>query len=632
MAALLVAVLYLPFLAVPFEYDDKVEILGNRILRDPSLEELRRYNPFRLVLLASFAADLWAWGFTAWGYRLVNVAIHLANVLLLAQSLRRLGSRLLPEGGRLFVAAGTLFFAVHPLAIESVTYISGRSTSLATLFALLALEAYGRRRDLDREGGEAWARWSETVSARARHASTAALLFSVATAFFSHIVRDMEPEPSLRLAFGAASVGAVLATAWVARAWRDLPLPADGAGLAPQRARARRLSLLALAAFVLGCMTKEIAATLPAILWLAEALAWGTLRQSWGRLWGRLFPYFALPIYLLALRAITYGYIASPEPIRSVSTNVLTQGEVVVHYLRLWAFPFPQSLYHEYAEVLWPGRLQTWLSLGCLLFLAALLLRARRSAPALCFGGLVLAATLAPTSSVFALKETMVEHRTYLPTVGLAFVVGWFVAGPLRSRTGARAASLVLGLWLLVLCAYNHGYNQLWRNEEALWSHAVRVNPQASDAWRYLGDIYVGQGRLSDAEQAFEASVAARPWNADARNKLGAALARQGQLDRAERAFRQALEAAPCYTPALNNLAMTMRQRGNFQAALDLYDESLQCEAENLMAHIGLGHIYFEAVQEPQKAADHYGKALDLLDPLHPEARRIKARLLELTW
>ena len=160
------AALFGPFLAVPWEYDDKVEILLNRVIRHPGdVAEMVRYNPFRVLLLYTFAWDLWAWGIDRpAGFRLLNLAIHAGNSALLLLLLDRLGARLGPRSRSthlVFVAAGTLLFAVHPLAIESVTYVSGRSSSLATTWVLLSLWAWLRFLELAGEGPvRPWLAWS----------------------------------------------------------------------------------------------------------------------------------------------------------------------------------------------------------------------------------------------------------------------------------------------------------------------------------------------------------------------------------------------------------------------------------------------------------------------------------------
>jgi tetratricopeptide (TPR) repeat protein len=70
-------------------------------------------------------------------YRLLNIAIHMGNGLLLFSLIRRLFQR--DSFSLLAAATAGLLFVAHPLATESVTYITQRFESLATFFCLLAL-------------------------------------------------------------------------------------------------------------------------------------------------------------------------------------------------------------------------------------------------------------------------------------------------------------------------------------------------------------------------------------------------------------------------------------------------------------------------------------------------------------
>jgi tetratricopeptide (TPR) repeat protein len=399
------------------------------------------------------------------------------------------------------------------------------------------------------------------------------------------------------------------------------------------RSRARMFYAVAMTSFLLGCLCKEIAATTPALLLLVELQVW---QRRWlealRRLGDRLLPFFAVPLMLIVLRALAYGYVASPTFLRPWLHNLLTEFEVVVQYIKLWLLPFPLSIYHEYPVVSPPGTPLTWLSAALLVALIGVALRWRQQAPALSFGLLAAALTLAPTSSIFALKETMAEHRTYLPSLGYAFVCAWCLAGPVARRLGPRIAGLLLLAIVLANSVLHHSYQRLWTNEEVLWSHAVRVNPKAADAWRYLGDLYMSQGRMEDSERAFEQAIGAKPASAEALTKLGLVKARRGDLDAGHELFNRALKVASCYTPSLNNLALVQRRKGDVHSAIDIYHRSLLCETNNYRAHTGLGDIYYGEVKNREKAAEHYSSALQFMDPLHPDAPMIKTRLLELTW
>lgn len=90
------------------------------------------------LLWISYMADTTLFGPGPFGYHLTNILLHAANVLLLFWFLFRLtGSR----GRSFFVAA---FFAIHPLRLESVVWITERKDVLSGLFFFLCLLAYLR--------------------------------------------------------------------------------------------------------------------------------------------------------------------------------------------------------------------------------------------------------------------------------------------------------------------------------------------------------------------------------------------------------------------------------------------------------------------------------------------------------
>lgn len=647
---LAVLALYLPSLGVPFEYDDKVEILQNRVIRSPGeVGPMWEYNPFRVLLMYTFAWDVWAWGLLRPApYRLENILIHIANALLVLGWVTRLAPKLAPDWdaarrGLLAGAAG-LVFAVHPLAIESVTYVSGRSASLATFFVLLSAWSYlGYALPVDArpEVGRWLAARLKRVNVALGAVLGAGLVVGLPVAFLVASER-MTAGRGLTVGLGGTAALLTILGAVFADRWRALEPPeVDAETRAVGRKASNRL-VFSFVAFVLGCATKEIAATLPAVLLLTEwiALRGGATKEAGRTLRGRLFAFFGIPAFLIALRVVAYGYIASPTPIRPWTVNVLTQLEVVPRYLGLWVVPFPQSIYHDHPPVTPPGTWVTWAGAALIVGLLVAAVRGRRAAPALSLGLLVAAVTLAPTSSIFALKETMVEHRTYLPSMGFALATAWVFAGPVwaaAARMGRTKPLLHAGAPLLLWCAalaWEHrAYSTLWESQEALWSNALAVNPKAADAWRYLGDLYSAQSRWTDADEAFTAAVALRPADPELLSKLGRTKAVRKDYKAAEGLWERAVIADSCHTPALNNLAALRVIRKDTSGAVDLYTDSLACKPEeNYLAHRALADIYYSSLDDHEKAAHHTQRALEALDPASPDAPLLKQRLLELTW
>lgn len=93
---------------------------------------------YRSVTLLSFALDWTVFGASPGPAHAVNVLLHAAVAVLVAELVRRLGGGIAPS-----VAAGAVF-AVHPVHVEAVASLVGRSELLAALFVLAACHLYLR--------------------------------------------------------------------------------------------------------------------------------------------------------------------------------------------------------------------------------------------------------------------------------------------------------------------------------------------------------------------------------------------------------------------------------------------------------------------------------------------------------
>jgi hypothetical protein len=86
----------------------------------------------------SLMLDFELYGLRAGGYKITNVLFHLANTFLLFLILKRMTGKLWRSA---FVVA---LFALHPLHVESVAWVTERKDVLSTLFWMLTMWAYLR--------------------------------------------------------------------------------------------------------------------------------------------------------------------------------------------------------------------------------------------------------------------------------------------------------------------------------------------------------------------------------------------------------------------------------------------------------------------------------------------------------
>ena len=104
-------------------------------------------------------------GLKPWGHHLTNVVLHALNAGLVFALLQQM------TGARwrsLLVAA---LFAVHPLRVESVAWVTERKDVLSGFFGLLALMAYARYAQGRRQEAEGRRQKPASPTRNAQHAS-----------------------------------------------------------------------------------------------------------------------------------------------------------------------------------------------------------------------------------------------------------------------------------------------------------------------------------------------------------------------------------------------------------------------------------------------------------------------------
>jgi hypothetical protein len=148
--ALAVICLWWPSLSASFQFDDWNVIVNES--RVHSLAAWWQSMPgIRPLLKLSYALNF-SIDTGPTGFRIVNILIHALSATLVGSLLRTRGLRagmaeVNASHAALFAA---LLFALHPVQTEAVTYISGRSSSLAACFCLLSLYCWVRSEDSER--------------------------------------------------------------------------------------------------------------------------------------------------------------------------------------------------------------------------------------------------------------------------------------------------------------------------------------------------------------------------------------------------------------------------------------------------------------------------------------------------
>lgn len=363
---------------------------------------------------------------------------------------------------------------------------------------------------------------------------------------------------------------------------------------------------VSIAFFAMALLNKAMALGLPLVLIALDAYPLrrlGGAPSSWfgaGKraVWIEKLPYFALSLgfALVAVAAkndasFTQG-VAGPRT--SLSLAQLFQScQAIALYVQKTLLPIDISAYYAapaYVDLTSPSVV---LSVAAVVGTSVLLLRARRSWPALLVAWVCYLAVLAPTLGVVRYSAQIAADRySYLSMMGLHVVLAWvllhlagrFVTHPVTWRRGVGAVAAVVLMTALVaaLLARSWTISRTWSDSEALWAWAdAHGGNLVAEVQDFLGQARLKAGKTDDAMERFVKAARLKPDYADAYSNQAVVWANLGDYVRAEAGFRKALSISPAHPTARSNLALALQHQGRMSEAVGEYAEALRIDPDN---------------------------------------------------
>jgi protein O-mannosyl-transferase len=155
------------------------------------------------------------------------------------------------------------------------------------------------------------------------------------------------------------------------------------------------------------------------------------------------------------------------------------------------------------------------------------------------------------------------------------------------------------------------------RSDEALgyYQRAIAIAPNFAEAQNNLGILLAKQGKTAEAIAQYQKAIELNPNRAEFYYNLGNLLAAQGRTAEAMRQFRKALEIEPDYAKAHYNLADILFAQRQWQGAVEQYRQALKQMPDLVQAHYQLG-LALQCLGQSADAIAEFQKVLEL-DPNH---------------
>jgi tetratricopeptide (TPR) repeat protein len=360
--------------------------------------------------------------------------------------------------------------------------------------------------------------------------------------------------------------------------------------------------------FALGLLAKVTVVTLPLVLLLIDDV----LERPWNKkMFTDKLPYIAL--------SVLFGVIAlfgKREVLMSVAPwqlGLLASGSVSFLMSKLF-LPMGLSVFYLYNGPLVPWNPFFVLSILSIVLALVIAFRYRKHTRWPWFGVLFFLITLAPTvtNNVKQVAFLGSDRYAYIPSIGIFFCLAWFVQQWIDGRDYKREqpALLLMSIVILLFGALAYRQSKTWRDSEALFAHALKINPDSYIAHTNLGNVYRKQDRTDDAEQEFLLAIQAKP-NMESHVNLGALYTKLGRFDEAKTHFEKAIALNNSKAEPWLGLAALYAAQAKKDDVLRAYDQAVSRRPSYPMTYVNRGAFYKEQGDLEAALAD-FQKAIEV--------------------
>jgi len=560
----------------------------------------------------SHMLDVQLYGLKPMGHHLTNLFFHAANSVLMFLLLRRMTGVFWASA---FVAA---LFALHPLRVESVAWVSERKDVLSTFFWILTAMAYVR-----------------SVQAPAQRTKW----FSLALSCFALALMSKPMVVTLPFIL-------LLLDIWPLRRLDLLHFSLQNV----KRPLLEKTPFIALAVIssVVTFIVQQHGGAVSSLTSLTVAQRIENMFVSYARYIGKTFwptnlsilyphpgqwPWWLIIVSIVILLAITALVIRQFRARPYLGVGWFWFLGMLIPVIGLVQVGI-QSMADRYSYVPIVGLFiaVTWAALDFVRIRPALITCAAIAIGACCVLTYNQVGYWHDSETLFA-HAVEVTHDNYLAYNNLGYY--------LSNKGEPKRAMEFYKKAIEIKPNYEDAHNNLGYclagvglNEEAIeeYKKALGINRNLTEAHNNLGNALSNIGQIDAAIHEYQITLSEDPTHADAHNNYGIALAMKGQLDAAIEQFQLAERHKDNYASAHSNLGNAYAAQGNnlltqsktaeaqikFDQAIAEYNECLRISPQDPQAHNNLGNVLAQR-EKLEAAVGEYRKAIQIKNE-NPEA------------
>ncbi len=559
--------------------------------------ELGATQQYYPLVHSVFWLEYHLWGDSTIGYHLLNILLHILSAFLLVrilQSLKIPGAWL----------AATIF-ALHPVQVESVAWISELKNTLSGVFFLSTAFAYLQFQKSRKKRFYVFAFGLFILGLLSKSVIATLSVSLLAIFWWQRGKLNWKQDVVPLIPFFVIGIASGLFTSWVERKF----IGAEGGEFDYS--------------FIERCLIAGRAFWfyLTKIVWPANLTfiypKWSISQAIW---WQYIFPFsfliFAIVIWTIrkysrAPLAVLIVYSATIFPVMGFFNVYPFRFSFVADHFQYLACIGPISLFAagmKRMSIFSPEKIRRFFQPVIVLFLCCFLI--------------VLTWKQCKTyTNAEILYRTTIKKNPYC---WLAHNnLGLLLAGSGRNEEAFSHYRMALEIYPRYYKAYiNLGIllAKTGKHDDALsyYRKAVEINPNIATAYCNIGNLLAQTGHGNEAFSQYQKALGINPNHGETHYNLGLLLAKTGRTEDAIVQYQRALNIDPGYYEAHNNLGNALLRVGRIEEAIEHYQKAVDIAPRFDVAHFNLGNALLR-LKRIDEAVFHYRKALEI----HPDEIRV---------
>lgn len=511
----------------------------------------------------SLMFDYQLYGFNAGGYHLTNLILHVLSTVLLFWLLNRMTGAIWKS------ACVAALFALHPLHVESVVWISERKDVLSAFFWMLTLRLYVFY--TEKPGGKRYL----------------LILFSFICGLMSKPMIITLPAVMIFLDY------------WPLGRFRSKKTGADSGGvLCVSQNRV-----------IKEVESKEQAGAYN-IYPSADSASPGNEEKGVIPLWPLIekIPFFVLSaVFSIITLYAQYNPFNHHYPFYSRIANAPISFIIYVK----------KALFINDLAVFYPfhSQLPVWQVAGAallILTISLIIIWTMKRLPYLFVGWFWYAITILPVIGIVQAGSQMVADRyTYIPLIGIFVMIVWGVPQLLsHMQYGKIIIAFSASVFLIIITGVTHQQIGVWKNDFTLYGHVLNLNPQDARAYHYLGCAMANKGENDKALYYYSLALKYNPRYYLPYLNAGAVFQKMNKMKEAIYCYNKVLLTNDKSAEAHYNLGLIF-MKFNYHEAIIHFKKALEINPKNSDIHDNLG-VALVKTDHLKEALEHFQESLRL--------------------